>query len=189
MATRTRAAAAGAYVALLRGINVGTANRMPMPPLLAAFSDAGCSDVQSYIMSGNIVFHAPAALARRIPTLIAAAIDERLGCTVPVVVRSAAELAEVARANPFLVAGAEPKSLHVLFLADQPSAARAAALDPERSPTDRFAVRGREVYLCCPNGIGRSKLTNDFFDRGLATVGTMRNWNTVLKLLAMTGAG
>ena len=76
-------------------------------------------------------------------------------------------------------------ALHVMFLADRPSAARVKKLDLDRSPGDRFTVIGREIYLCCPNAIARTKLTNTYFDAVLGTVCTMRNWRTAQKLLAM----
>ena len=119
------------------------------------------------------------------PALVAAAIAERFGFDAPVVTRTADELREVREHNPFLAAGAEPAALHVVFLADHPSPARAAALDPNRSPGDAFALRGRDVYLHCPNGVARTKLTNDYFDTTLATVSTARNWQTVLRLLEL----
>ena len=99
--------------------------------------------------------------------------------------RRADEIEAVVDANPFLQAGAETDKLHVVFLADEPDAERVEALDPDRSPPDEFTVRGREVYLHCPNGMARSKLTNSYFDSTLSTVSTMRNWKTVGKLLEL----
>jgi uncharacterized protein (DUF1697 family) len=107
---------------------------------------------------------------------------------VPVVTRTADELREVSEQNPFLAAGADAAALHVVFLADRPSPARAAALDPQRSPGDALALRGRDIYLHCPHGVARSKLTNDYFDSKLATVSTARNWKTVLRLLELAQA-
>jgi uncharacterized protein (DUF1697 family) len=187
MGGKSRASAV--HVALLRGINLGGVNRLPMKELAAMFGDAGCSAVEIYIQSGNVVFGAPAALAARVPALIAAAIASRFGHRVPVMTRTAAELAAVAAANPFLRAGADPASLHVVFLAAAPNRAQIAALDPDRSPPDRFAVKGREVYLHCPNGFGRSKLHNDYFESRLGSISTVRNWRTVLKLVEMSGGG
>ena len=77
-------------------------------------------------------------------------------------------------------------ALHVAFLADKPKAVQVAGLDSERSPPDRFTVRGQEIYLCCPNGLGRSKLTNKYFDSKLDATSTLRNWKTVLQLTEMT---
>jgi len=82
--------------------------------------------------------------------------------------------------------GAETSALHLGFLADVPHASRVAALDPERSPPDRFHVRGREIYFHLPTGIGKRKLTSAYFDSKLATTLTVRNWRTVLTLLEMS---
>ena len=180
--------ASPSHVALLRGINVGGKNSLPMKDLVAMFGALGCTDVRTYIQSGNVVFRAPAKLVARVPTLLAAEIAKRVGIAVPVVLRTADELRAVSENNPFLAAGADPAKLHVVFLAERPAQAKAAALAPDRSPGDTFACAGREIYLHCPNGLGRSKLTNDWFDRALATTSTMRNWNTVLRLLALATA-
>ena len=71
----------------------------------------------------------------------------------------------------------------------KPAAANAARLDPKRSPGDAFELRGRDLYLHLPNGVAKTKLTNDYFDRTLATVATVRNWNTVGKLVEMSSRG
>jgi len=176
------------HVALLRGVNVGGKNKLPMKQLIAIFGDLGCDGAQSYIQSGNVVFRAPAALAGRIPALLSAAIADQLGLSVPVVTRTVAELRAVATGNPFLEAGADPATVHVAFLADRPAAAKVAALDPNRSPGDAVVVRGRDIYMHLPNGVGRSKLTNAYFDSKLATISTGRNWQTVLTLLEMAEA-
>ena len=176
------------HVALLRGTNVGGANRLPMAGLAALFEEAGCSDVRTYIQSGNVVFAADAGVADGLGGRIAGAIAERYGLRVPVVLRTAGEMSEAARRNPFVEAGADEKALHVAFLADEPSPRAVASLDADRSPPDRFAVLGREVYLHLPNGVGRSKLTNAYLDARLGTVSTLRNWRTVLTLLGMATA-
>lgn len=178
----------GVYVALMRGVNVGGKNRLPMKDLAAIFGDAGCADVVTYIQSGNVVFRATDACAARVPAAVGRVVADRFAFRSPVVMRSAAELRTVARGNPYLKAGADLDALHVLFLADRPTAARVAELDPHRSPPDEFRVRGREVYFRCPNGVGRSKLTVGYFDSKLATTSTLRNWRTVLKLVEMSGA-
>lgn len=175
------------HVALLRGINVGGKHPLPMKELVAIFTEAGCTEVTTYIQSGNVVFRAPAELARRLPEVAACRIRERFGFGVPVVLRTRAELAAVVRANPFLEPGADTGPLHVMFLADEPSPDAVARLDPQRSPGDSFAVRGREVYLHCPAGVARTRLTNGYFDTTLGTTSTSRNWRTVLKLLELAG--
>jgi len=175
-------------IALLRGINVGGKNRLPMKELAAMFVDAGCQDVRTYIQSGNVLFRSGSALRDEVPVLISTVILNRFGYTVPIITRTAYEFAEVVRANPFVNLGSETDKLHVVFLADQPDAARTEALDPDRSPGDEYSAAGREVYLHCPEGLARTKLTNSYFDSRLATTSTTRNWSTVVKLLAMAEA-
>jgi uncharacterized protein (DUF1697 family) len=182
------ARSAGVHVALLRGINLGK-RRLPMKDLARIFEDAGCADVRTYIQSGNVLYRAGAALARRVPDLIQAAIAERFGFDAPVVTRTAAAIASIVRANPYAdEAAADPKSVHVAFLADRPTASAVSSLDPNRSPPDTFLVRGREIYLHLPNGAARSKLTNPWFDARLGTVSTSRNWRTVTTLEEMARA-
>jgi uncharacterized protein (DUF1697 family) len=178
----------GTFVALLRGINVGGKNKLPMKDLVGMFERAGCVTARHYIQSGNIVFAAPPSLAAKMPAVVEAAITKGFGLRIPVVLRSEEELRAVVAGNPFLMAGVDPDALHVMFLAAQPSKAAVAALDPARSPPDELVVKGREVYLSLPNGMGRTKLTNAWFDAKLATVSTARNWRTVLNLVAMCDA-
>ncbi len=178
----------GRYVALLRGINVGGKNKLPMKDLAGVFEEAGCGGVTTYIQSGNIVFDAPSSLVERLPADLARRIERGFGLRVPVVLRAAHELLRVTRDNPFLGRGADEDALHVMFLADVPSASAVSSLDANRSPPDELAVVGREIYLRCPHGLGRSKLTNAYFDAKLGTTSTCRNWRTVLKLLELASA-
>ncbi len=172
-------------IALLRGINVGGKNKLPMKTLTAIFEELGCSNVRSYIQSGNVVFEAGASLTKRIPALVSAAIAEQLELQVPVIVRTAAAFKAAHKNNPFAKRGEPPESLHIGFLQKKPSTAKIAALDPDRSPGDSFVVQGSEVYFHCPNGLARTKLTNAFFDKGLGTITTVRNHKTVMRLLSM----
>lgn len=176
------------HVALLRGINVGGKNKLPMAALAELFSGAGCAGVQTYIQSGNVVFLAKRQDAKRITGLICQQIREQFDIETPIVVRTGQELERVATNNPFLGSGVDAKSLHVGFLADKPNARRVAGLDANRSAGDRFRVVGRDIYLHLPGGVAKTKLTNKYFDDALATVCTVRNWRTVLKLVEMTGA-
>ncbi len=175
------------YVALLSGINVGGKNRLPMADLRDIFTAAGGGTVRTYIQSGNAVFEATRDLAEAVPEAVALAIRERFGYETSVVVRSGEELRRIAASNPFDTSG-DPRFLLVAFLRDTPTADSVSRLDPDRSPPDEFAVRGRNVYLHYPNGVARSKLTNEYLAGRLKTVSTMRNWRTVLKLLEMVDA-
>jgi uncharacterized protein (DUF1697 family) len=177
------------HVALLRGINVGGKNLLPMKLLVRLFESCDCRAVETYIQSGNVMFEASAGVARRLSKAVSQAILKESRLAVPVIVRTVGELAAVVRAQPFRKTGADPKALHVAFLDDEPSAAQLAALDSQRSPPDSFLFRGREIYLCLPNGIARTRLTNAYFDSKLATVATIRGLRTVEKLLELCEAG
>jgi uncharacterized protein (DUF1697 family) len=166
-------------LALLRGINVGGKHKLPMKDLAQVFIDAGCTDVRTYIQSGNVIFKTKPANLERI---ITKRIEEVFGHKIPVVLRTAEQLGDTIQNNPFLKAGVPETTLHVYFLATLPNARSVTDLDPARSPPDTFLVRGREVYVQLPNGMARTKLTNNYFDSKLATTSTARNWRTVLKL-------
>ena len=179
----------GIHIALLRGVNVGGKNRLPMKDLAAIFTDAGCLGVRTYIQSGNVLFTAHQRLAARLPGLIADAIEARFGFHAPVVIRTLAEMEEVVSSNPFLKPSVDVKTLHVGFLMDRPDQDSISALDPARSAPDEFRVRGGEVYLSLPNGMARTKLTSQYFDSRLKTTITARNWATVTKLLELARLG
>jgi len=173
----------GIHIALLRGINVGGKHMLPMKELVGIFEVAGASDVVTYIQSGNVVCSAPAAVAKKLPAAVERAIEKRFGFGVPIVMRSAEEMQDVVRRNPFLASVPGAEGLHVAFLAGPPKAGGLDALNPKRSPPDEFRVLGREVYLNLPNGVAKTKLTNAYFDSTLGTTSTLRNWRTVLTLL------
>ncbi len=172
------------HVALLRGINVGGRAMVPMAELRSLLSTLGLVDVETYIQSGNVVFRSTETDGAELVSRIEAAITESFALTVTVMLRTPAELAELVGRNPFLADEPDLAKLHVVFLDREPSADAVAGLDPDRSPGDRWKVRGREIYLHLPGGAGRTKLTLDYFERRLGVRGTARNWRTVLELLA-----
>jgi uncharacterized protein (DUF1697 family) len=188
MPPKSTSSKSGAYVALLRGVNVGGKNMVAMPALARLFEEARCRQVGTFIQSGNALFQADPVLAAKLPALIPAAMAKALGFQVPVVLRSGAEMAAIAAKHPLAAPGIDPKWLHVGFLASAPSAAQVSALDPRRSPGDRFKVDGKQVYVHFGNGSGTSKLTAPYFDSKLGTTITLRNWNTVQKLAALAQA-
>src|SRR5215472_4996910 len=133
------------YVALLRGINLGGKNRLPMKELRALFTEAGCAGARTYIQSGNVIFDASSRVAARVPGFVAAQIANRFGYTTPIIVRTSEQIGVVLRGNPFLAAGAAESELHVVFLATSPSLARVQNLDPNPCPPDAFAACGQEI--------------------------------------------
>ncbi len=169
-------------IALLRGLNVGSNNRIKMPALVEVFERAGCREVTTYIQSGNVLFTASAAVLERVSRVVAETLAEDFEISSPVVLRTGPEFVAAVKSNPFLKRGVAAETLYVGFLGAQPSPELASALDPARSPPDAFELKGRELYLHLPNGVARSKLTNAYFDAKLKTVSTIRNWNTVLEL-------
>jgi uncharacterized protein (DUF1697 family) len=173
------------YLALLRGINLGPKNKIAMPQLSAMFTDAGCRNVRTYIQSGNVIFTAPCELSKPLPDLITAQIKIRLGHKVPVMLRTLAEMRAVVRSNPFLKEQTSEDILHVMFLGALPKPGAVQNLDPDRSPPNQFVLRGKEVYLRFPDGFARNKLTSSYFDSKLGTIGTIRTWRTVIKLLEL----
>ncbi|MBA2278810.1 MAG: DUF1697 domain-containing protein [Chloroflexia bacterium] len=173
------------HVALLRGINLGGKNMVPMAELRGYVERAGGANVRSVVQSGNVLFDASPTDAVTIGAAITTRIREQLGLTVPVVLLSADELRAIVLGNPFLTEGAPEKELHVMVLSGVPTPERVAKLDPDRSPPDRFAVVDRAIYIHAPNGVARGRLTNDYFDRALDAVSTSRNWRTVGRLVAL----
>ncbi|WP_263373537.1 DUF1697 domain-containing protein [Granulicella aggregans] len=170
-------------VALLRGINVGGKNILPMKSLAELFRQSGAEDIKTYIQSGNVVFRA--AHPDKVAAKVRAQIGEQFSLKVPVVIRSAAEITTTITTNPYLQSGIDPSWLHVMFLAGVPSAGQIAKLDPTRSAPDEFALIGRDLYLHLPNGAAKTRLTATWFDSTLKTTGTQRNWRTVLTLSDM----
>ena len=177
----------GTYVALLRGINLGSRNKVAMADLREVFTAVGVEDVTTYVQSGNVVCKSREGAAT-LAGAVEKEIGRRLGLDVTVLVRTKPEVVKVLAGNPFAKRGDEPASLHVTFLGETPDRARVRKLDPERGGSDDFRVAGREVYLHCPNGYGRSKLTNAYFEKELGVAATTRNWKTVTKLAELAAA-
>ena len=174
------------HLALLRGLNVGGANRLAMADLRQAFEAAGADRVETVQAAGNVLFDAPPARLAAIAKGVEAALVRR-GVGSTLVLRGAAELRAAAAAHPFLTRGAVPARCYVAFLAAAPTAAAAASLEPDRSPPDVFEVRDREVYLWLPNGAARTRITTAWLDARLGTVSTVRGWATVLALAERLG--
>ena len=172
------------YVALLRGINVGGHNKVPMAELRRVFADdLGLADVRTYIQSGNVVFDAVRS-ADAAPDRLAAALSGTLGLKVPVVVRGADEVAAVLAADPF--PAADRAFVHVGFMDRPPSAQAVESIDVGAFRPEEVVVRGAELFLHVPSGMGRAKLP-PVLDRRLGVTMTVRNWATVTKLARLMG--
>jgi len=176
------------YLLLLRGINVGGANRLPMADLRALAVALGFGDVATHLQSGNLVCTGTGP-AVDVAERVAGAITAEFGLTVPVVARTAADWADVMAGNPFTVVEDDPKKLHVTFLAGVPDPGRVAALEAEAGSfaPDRLTVSGPDVYLHFPGGYADTRLQNTFLERRLGRVATTRNWRTVAALAGLAG--
>jgi uncharacterized protein (DUF1697 family) len=170
------------FVALLRAVNVGGNNQVSMAKLRALLESLGYSDVTTYIQSGNIVLDGKERTSAALVPKIEAAIAGNFGLTIDVVVRTARELTTAIESNPFLRRVSDRTKLHVAFLNKAPDRSRVDSLDPSRFIPDEFAVGAREVYLHCPDGLGRSKLAAALVAKLAPAPSTVRNWNTVTKL-------
>jgi uncharacterized protein (DUF1697 family) len=172
------------YVALLRGINVGKAKRVPMAELRALLEALGYTDVATLLNSGNAVFRAPGRSAAKLATTIAGAITARLAIHVPVIVKSAQELATIAAENPIRIDEALHSRLLVAFVQDTDALRSVAMITPLVTPAERFVVGNHAAYLYCANGILESRAGEALLGKA-GRVATTRNWATVLKLLAL----
>jgi uncharacterized protein (DUF1697 family) len=172
------------HVVLLRGINIGSRNRIAMPKLREALEEAGFDDVQTYLQSGNVVLTSttkPESVARKCEKLIA----ERFGFDVAVVVRSRAELARVVKRNPLAKVAKDPKRYQVTFLAKKLDPKIVRELKEAAADSEQVVVSGREVYAWHPRTIARSRLWNRLAGKGLDVTATSRNWTTVEALLEL----
>lgn len=180
------------FVALLRGVNVGQHRRVAMPQLRALVEQLGHTEVATHLNSGNVVLTAaddagPASgRAERIARGIEAAIESELGLEVDVVVRARKDLAAVVRHDPLGSVATDPSRYFVTFLSSAPDPAGIAAIDADRFAPERFAVRGREVFVWMPGGIRNAPLMAALGKVGPpGVVATTRNWNTVTRLLEL----
>ncbi|HEX8975209.1 MAG TPA: DUF1697 domain-containing protein [Solirubrobacteraceae bacterium] len=171
-------------IVLLRGINLGPRRRVPMAALRALLGEAGYEDVRTYVQSGNVVLDSPAAPAE-LESDLGRLLAEGFGFAVPVVSRTAEELAGVVRLNPLGERATEPKRYQVSFLDREPSPAVIETLSELAIEPEAVAVAGREIYAWHPDGVARSKLWNKLAGGSLGVTATARNWTTVLALHEM----
>ncbi|MFI0537616.1 DUF1697 domain-containing protein [Streptomyces sp. WSLK1-3] len=177
------------YAALLRGINVGGSRKVPMADLRALMEDLGHDGVRSYLQSGQAVFTAGHGDEESLAAELTDAIEQRFGFAVDVIVRDHAYLRAVADDCPFPAAELEAKQLHVTYFSAPVGEDRFAEIDRAAYLPEDFRLGDRALYLYAPNGLGRSKLAEHLSKPRLnkGVIATSRNWNTVVKLVEMTG--
>ncbi len=171
-------------VLLLRGINVGRAKRIGMADLRELLTQAGYGDVRTHLQSGNVVLSGdqPAAsVARDVHDRI----QERFGFDVAVVARTAAELTAVVEAAPLADVASDPSRHMVAFLSAEPDAAVVRELEATDFAPEQIVAAGRELYLWCPDGLQSSALVKALTVRRMGVDVTVRNWNTVARVLTL----
>ena len=171
------------FVSLLRGINVSGQKFIRMTELKALYESLGFTKVTTYVQSGNVVFDCNNPDASETGSTIEIEIERCFGFPVSVILRYQNEFQRIIDGNPFVHPRNEDLSkLHVTFLVSLPPAEISNDLKIPPGITDECILRGKEIYLFCPNGYGRTKLSNSFFERRLKVLATTRNWKTVIAL-------
>lgn len=174
------------YIAMLRGINVSGHNIIKMEQLRASFVTLGFGNIKTYVQSGNVVFEARNDSAANLAKKIERKMTRDFGFSVPVVLMTSKRMEETFKRCPFVKRpNIDHSKLHVTFLSDDPPETALEQLQPLGVKPEQLRIVGREIYLYCPHGYGRTKLSNTAIEKKLSVRATTRNWNTVNTLLAM----
>jgi uncharacterized protein (DUF1697 family) len=175
------------YISMLRGVNMAGHNKIKMTDLSALYKTLGFKDAETFIQSGNVVFSNPEnTTVPEIATRIEKAILKKFNYIIPVIIRTTEELREVISINPFREEeNFNSERLAVIFLYEKPSEEQIEKVKNINYPPDKFKIIGKEVFIYCPNGFGKSKIYTGFFENKMKVSGTGRNWNTINSLLAI----
>jgi uncharacterized protein (DUF1697 family) len=175
------------FIAILRGINVGTGRKVPMADLKRLCESLSLKNVQTYIQSGNLIFELPRQeLISELEARLQRSFSETFGFEIPVLIRTAEEWVASIAQNPFLKEeNVDIERLHLTCLKQLPSPELLEKIKAFQYLPDRYEIIGRDVFIFCAAGYGTSKLVNSFFESKLKTQATTRNWKTVLKLNEM----
>ncbi|HEY0789393.1 MAG TPA: DUF1697 domain-containing protein [Thermoanaerobaculia bacterium] len=174
--------AGSTFIALLRGINVGGRNRVPMPELREICGELGWGGVATYVNSGNVVFTADATAAA-LESALERAIEARFRLAIPVIVRTSREWSTYLRSNPFPAASEREGNAVMLALSKaKPGRDAAKVLEERATFGERIARTGDAIWIHFARGVGKSKLSPGLIDRAVGSPTTMRNWRTVVAL-------
>ena len=174
------------YIALLRGVNVSGQKILSMESLKTVLSEAGFKNVNTYIQSGNIIFNFDETDKVKIGNTISQLIKEKFSFDVTTIILTSQELQIYMDGNPFLKENdTDPKQLYFTFLETQPIKELVEKIKTFDFSPDRFIVFNHIIYVNCPNGYGKTKINNQFFEKKLKVNATTRNLNTVKKLLEL----
>lgn len=171
-------------ISMLRGVNVGPHNRIKMDELRALYESLKFEDPRTYVQSGNVIFRTKEKSSPQLAKKIQDAIGNRFGCRPEVILRTTEDMRRAIAASPFAKRkDMEPSKLLVTFLAAEPAKEALAAIESLKSHPEEIHLKGREMYIYFPNGIGTSKLPWSQVERHLKVTGTARNWNSVMKMM------
>ena len=171
----------GRHVALIRGINVGTAKRVAMADLRAMVADLGYKDVSTLLNSGNVLFTASGTARKDHGKRIEKGMTAKLGVSARVTVLTGAEVANIVRANPLGMIADDPSRYQVAVLNDPADAAKLKSIARQQWHPEALAIGKRAAYLWCPDGMIKSPLAAAIA-KALKDGVTTRNWATMLKL-------
>jgi uncharacterized protein (DUF1697 family) len=172
------------YIALLRGINVGGKNILPMKELVVLLEDMRYENLQTYIQSGNVVFQSKEKVGPKDAAEISRRVLEKKGFKPQVLILTEAALLSAVENNPFDISNG--KALHFFFLESPSKRPKIEQLVAMKANSEEFELCGQVFYLYSPDGVGRSKLAANV-EKELGVPLTARNWNTVSKLVSMVG--
>src|SRR5450759_4758284 len=169
------------YISFLRGVNMTGHNSIKMKDLSELYISLGLNDSETYIQNGNVISRCNAEMpVSSLSEKIEAAILERFNYTIPVMIRTVQDMKDLFISNPFLPEeNFEPSKMAVIFLHEAPSDDQIQKVADINYPPDKFKIIGREIYIYCPNGFGRTKLYTNFFEKKISVAGTARNWETI----------
>jgi uncharacterized protein (DUF1697 family) len=171
------------YIAMLRGINVGRTARIKMTGLVSVFESIGFKNVRTYVQSGNVICRYSGNDIANLIKTIEVKLKSAFHQDINIIVRTATDMQRVIAHNPFLQEpDLDTEILYVTFLSGTPVESGLAQFKQLQVGPDRFIIIDREIYLYCPNGYGKTRLSNDFFERKLHVTATTRNWKTVTAL-------
>ena len=170
------------FVAILRGINVSGQKKVNMAELRQLLSNKGLEDLQTYIQSGNIVFTSEIEV-KQLEEIVRSCILNHFGFEVPTLIVPASRLDLIISENP--LHKVDTSKLHVTFLTQLPDRQLVEALPLSPNPNEEYRILGDVIYVYCPDGYGRTKINNMFFERKLKSIATTRNCKTCLKLREM----
>jgi len=174
------------FIALLRGINVSGQKKIKMSDLKTLFEDTGFEDVETYIQSGNVIFSSREKSSEKLEQKISSAIKNKFGFDVKVIVITPEEIESVLKNNRFIKKKKDVEKLYVTFLTKSPSDENIKKLNTIDYSPEEYFIDGSYIYLFVPNGYGKAKLNNNFFENQLKVFGTTRNLKTIKALLELS---